>query len=101
MKLTPEQVTQIAHLARLEITDADKATFGAQLSSILDFVEVMNRVDTTEVEPLEHVVPLVNVWRKDAIVQTAEERAALRDAVVVAFPEKEGDLLKVKGVFSS
>lgn len=101
MKLTPEQVSQIAHLARLEITDADKATFGAQLSSILDFVEVMNRVDTTEVEPLEHVVPLVNAWRKDAIVQSAEEHAALREAVVAAFPEKEGDLLKVKGVFSS
>ena len=95
MKLSPDQISHIANLSKLELSEDEKVMFGSQISLILDFIETMNTIDTTDVEPLEHVVPLVNVWRKDVVTNIDT-----RDGVVAAFPEKEGDLLKVKGVFT-
>ncbi len=67
MSLTPEEVKKIAHLARLNFSDNDLAYYTPQLSNILNFVEHMSEIDTTQVEPLAHPLDLSQRLRPDTI----------------------------------
>ncbi|MFZ5877701.1 MAG: Asp-tRNA(Asn)/Glu-tRNA(Gln) amidotransferase subunit GatC [Nitrospirota bacterium] len=80
MDITREQVEYVAKLARLAISEEEKAVFGKQLSSILTYVETLNRVDTSEVEPTSHVIPMQNVLREDAVKPSLPHEAALANA---------------------
>jgi aspartyl-tRNA(Asn)/glutamyl-tRNA(Gln) amidotransferase subunit C len=97
MTLTAEEVEHIAKLARLAVTPEEREAFSKQLSSILQYVSHLQEIDTTGVEPMSYAIPMENVWAEDE-VRTADE--ANRRALIDAFPEKDGDLLKVKAVFS-
>ena len=97
MKLTPEQVDHIATLSRLSLTDEERIKFAEQLSSIIDYIGVLGTVDTAGVEPMHHSIALMNVFGAD---EAAPSDAATRAALIDGFPEREGDLLKVKAVFS-
>ena len=97
MKLTSEQVEHIAKLAHLELPLEEKELFQKQLSSILDYVEALAKVDTAAVEPLYHAFALENIVRPDEVVDCGEET---RRRLIGEFPDKEGDLLKVPAVFS-
>ena len=98
MKLTTEQVEHIAKLARLKLGAQEAERFSRQLSDILEYVGVLSQADVKNVEPLEHIAPVVNVLRPDEIEPA--EGAAMR-RLIEAFPEREGDLLKVQAVFDS
>lgn len=76
--ITIKDVEHVAKLARLELTEEEKAKFSKQLGDILKYVEQMNKVDTTDVEPMSHAIPIVNVMREDKVVseQTKEELMA-------------------------
>jgi aspartyl-tRNA(Asn)/glutamyl-tRNA(Gln) amidotransferase subunit C len=90
MKITEDTVLAVAKLARLTITDDQRKQFAKQLSSILTYAEQLNKVNTNNVEPTSHVLPLSNVFRED------QARASLSvDAVVANAPEKEGHFFKV------
>ena len=65
-KIDQAQVRKVAKLSRLELTEAEIEEFTGQLSAILDYVEKMNDLDTTNVEPLAHCLPISNVLRQDA-----------------------------------
>ena len=80
MDITREQVEYVAKLARLAVSEEEKAVFGKQLSSILTYVETLNRVDTTDVEPTSHVIPMQNVLREDAVKPSLPHEAALSNA---------------------
>lgn len=69
MSLTPEQVTKIAHLARLNLSDADMTTYASQLSNILKLIEEMNQVNTDHIEPLAHPLELAQRLRKDIVTE--------------------------------
>ena len=69
MSLTPEQVLKIAHLARLNLSEADIALYTPQLSSILGFIEQMNQTDTSSVEPLAHPLDLSQRLRADNVIE--------------------------------
>lgn len=97
MTLSSEEIAKIATLARLELSPEDAAAFSTQLSSILSYVGMLSAADTEQVEPMEHVVAVANVFRSDEV---AASLAEVRTAALAAFPEHEGDLLKVKAVFS-
>jgi aspartyl-tRNA(Asn)/glutamyl-tRNA(Gln) amidotransferase subunit C len=71
MKLTLEDVEHVALLARLELSDEEKQLFATQLAKILEYVAKLDELNTDEVEPVFHVVPLSNVFRED------EERPSL------------------------
>jgi aspartyl-tRNA(Asn)/glutamyl-tRNA(Gln) amidotransferase subunit C len=96
MMLTIEEVKHIANLARIELAPEELESFPAQLSSILEYVGQLAECDTVGVEPMAHVVPLLNVMREDEVVGCDPE---VRERLLKAFPEREGDLLKVKAVF--
>ena len=67
MSVDREETLHIAKLARLRLSDHEVETFGAQLSEILDYVQQLNELDTTGVEPTTHAVPLVMALRPDAV----------------------------------
>lgn len=90
MEITREQVEYVAKLARLAVTDEEKELFGRQLSSILTYVETLNRVDTTHVEPTAHVVPMQNVLREDAVKPSLSRDDALANA-----PDSESGCFRV------
>jgi aspartyl-tRNA(Asn)/glutamyl-tRNA(Gln) amidotransferase subunit C len=65
MKISKAEIEHIALLARLSLTDEEKEMFGSQLSSILDYVEKLNELDTSNVPPTSHVLSLHDVMRDD------------------------------------
>lgn len=67
MKLTHEQVTQIAHLARLQLSDDEIALYQEQLSAILDAADRLAELDLDDVPPTSRAVPMNNVMRSDRV----------------------------------
>ncbi|MCL4870677.1 MAG: Asp-tRNA(Asn)/Glu-tRNA(Gln) amidotransferase subunit GatC [Anaerolineae bacterium] len=65
--LTLPEVEKIAHLARLHLTEAEKQQFQQQLSAVLDYMAVLEQLDTRDVPPTAHAVPQQNIWREDYI----------------------------------
>lgn len=97
MKLTREDVEKIATLARLELPEDEKDALARQLSGILEYVSKLAEVDTADVEPMAHSLPVRNVFAADV---PAVVKPEVRQGALDSFPEKQGDLLKVKAVFS-
>ena len=77
MEVTPQLIDQLAHLSRLYFTDEEKASVQQDLQKMVAFVEQLNEVDTTGVEPLLHMGGMVNVFREDEVIQTITREEAL------------------------
>ena len=73
-------VKYVAHLARLALTPEEEQKFGAQLGSVLEYIEKLKEVDVTGVEPTAHAFPLVNVARADEVRPSMTQEEALRNA---------------------
>ena len=95
MPITMKDVEHIAQLAKLEFTDAEKEKFTHQLNQILEYVEQMNKLDTSHVEPLSHVIELSNVFRADEVKQGVSTEEALKNA-----PSKTEEFFKVPKVIN-
>ncbi len=92
-KIDEATVRHIAHLARLELTDAEVAQFSTDLGDILAHVETLNAVDTDGVEATAHALPLANVFRADEPRPSLDHADALRNA-----PDQEDGYFKVPKV---
>lgn len=90
MDISREQVEHVAKLARLAVTDEEKGVFARQLSSILTYVETLNRLDTTSVEPTSHVLPIQNVFREDEVRPSLSREQAFANA-----PDTDGGCFRV------
>ena len=82
MKMDIEKVSK---LARLELSEQEKNTLGNQLEQILAYMEQLNRIDTTGVEPTFHAIPIQNAFREDETTPSFQ-----REEVLGIAPE-EGD----------
>jgi aspartyl-tRNA(Asn)/glutamyl-tRNA(Gln) amidotransferase subunit C len=71
---------EVAHLARLELTAEEEQKLGAQLGSILTYIEKLKEVDVSNVEPTAHAFPLVNVTRSDEVRPSLPHEEAMRNA---------------------
>jgi aspartyl-tRNA(Asn)/glutamyl-tRNA(Gln) amidotransferase subunit C len=80
MAVTIKDVEHIAGLARLAFTEDEKQKLTAQLNSILAYMEQLNRLETSSVEPLSHVIELSNVFRPDEVKQGLTTEEALKNA---------------------
>jgi aspartyl-tRNA(Asn)/glutamyl-tRNA(Gln) amidotransferase subunit C len=78
--LSRETVQRVAHLARLKLTDAELDLFTTQLSQVLSYVELLDELDTSAVEPMAHVVEIANVFREDELRPSLPRAAALSNA---------------------
>ena len=93
MALTAEDVRWVAHLARLELTDAELATMTQQLSAIVDYVNQLQQVPTDGIEPMAHALDIHNVFRTDEPCPSLPVDAALANA-----PDRRGDFYGVPAV---
>jgi aspartyl-tRNA(Asn)/glutamyl-tRNA(Gln) amidotransferase subunit C len=91
--MTPDDIRWVAHLARLELSDAELETMARQLGNILDYVKQLQQVNTEGVEPLAHPLPLQNVFRPDEPAPSLPVEAALANA-----PDRRGDFYGVPAV---
>ncbi len=89
-KIDQAQVRKVAKLSRLELTEAEVEEFTGQLSAILDYVEKMNELNTTSVEPLAHCLPIKNVFRADCIKESLGTEKTLANS-----PQRDGEFFKV------
>jgi aspartyl-tRNA(Asn)/glutamyl-tRNA(Gln) amidotransferase subunit C len=78
--LTRDDVDHLAHLARLDLTEAELDTYVGQLSVILDSVASVTKVASGDIEPTTHAVPLTNVYRPDVLVLGLSQQQALAGA---------------------
>ncbi len=90
MKITKDVVEYVAHLARLELKADEVELYTEQLDRILAYMDKLNSLDTTGVEPTSHVIPLTNVFRGDTIDYNFEPDQAVGNA-----PERKGTFFKV------
>ncbi len=75
MSIGSAEIAGIARLARIRIDDADVARHAAELSQILAYVDAMNEVDTSGVEPLAHAIDAVASLRADTVSETIDREA--------------------------
>lgn len=92
-KLSLSEVEHIAQLARMGLTAEEKETFRHQLSAILEYVELLNQVDTQGVAPTTSALPLNNVMRPDEVAAGLSTEEALANA-----PDAEANQFKVKPI---
>ncbi|MGI5921905.1 MAG: Asp-tRNA(Asn)/Glu-tRNA(Gln) amidotransferase subunit GatC [Syntrophomonadaceae bacterium] len=80
MALTIKEVEHVALLARLSLDDSEKEVFARQLSSILEYAEKLNELNTDGIEPLAHILPVYNVFREDVPAQEYSREEILSNA---------------------
>jgi len=84
MKITKEEIVHIANLARLDLDEESISMFAMQIDNILQYVDMLNRVDTEGVAPTSHAIFLTNAFREDKVKEHLDRSKALANA-----PEKE------------
>lgn len=72
MKIDENQIIKTAKLARLELDEAEKEEFSRQLNDIIEYVEKINQLDTSNVKPADHIMEISNVFRKDAVKKSID-----------------------------
>ena len=90
MKLNRKDVEHVALLSRLELSETELDKFTGQLDAILEYIDVLNQVDTSAVEPMAHVLEIRNVMRADEVQPSLPREAALQNA-----PDVEDGFFKV------
>lgn len=90
MKIDRKVVEYVAHLARLELEPDEVELYTGQLDRILSYMDKLNSLDTSGIEPTTHVIPLVNVMREDIVDNNFEVEEAVGNA-----PERKGPFFKV------
>ena len=88
--ITIKDVEHVAKLARLELSENEIEKYSKQLGDILKYVEQMNEVDTTNVEPMNHPIDFVNVVREDKKIYENTREELMANA-----PDIEGEFFKV------
>ncbi|MFH1097401.1 MAG: Asp-tRNA(Asn)/Glu-tRNA(Gln) amidotransferase subunit GatC [Candidatus Desantisbacteria bacterium] len=93
MNITQETVEYIAQLARLELTNPEKEMYACQLTDILTYVSKMSQLDTANILPTSHPIPMENIFREDVIIPSISVKDALANA-----PQQRDGYFVVPGV---
>ncbi|MCX8126060.1 MAG: Asp-tRNA(Asn)/Glu-tRNA(Gln) amidotransferase subunit GatC [Dehalococcoidia bacterium] len=93
MELSREEVLHIARLARLSLTEAEIETMRSQLSNILENFEILKRLNTDDIPPTTHSVPLNTIFREDIVAPSYPEEEVLANA-----PQRENGYFKIRAV---
>ena len=90
MKISRVEVEHVALLARLELTEEELVTNTEQLNSILDYAAMLEKLNTDDIKPTAHAVPLHNVLREDQVKPSMDREKVLANA-----PDAEDGFFKV------
>jgi len=93
MKLSTSDVEYVGKLARLEVTEAEKEKFTAQLNDILLYIDQLNELDTKGVAPMSHAIAVTNAFREDKVAESLGTQKALANA-----PDARGEVFRVPKV---
>ena len=84
--ISDETIEYVGILAKLELPDEEKEQAKKDMANMLDYIDTLNELDTSEVEPMSHVFPVNNVFREDVVTNGDD-----RDEILANAPEaKEG-----------
>jgi aspartyl-tRNA(Asn)/glutamyl-tRNA(Gln) amidotransferase subunit C len=93
MKIDKDTLQKIAHLARLEFAEKDAEKMMQDMTNMVNFVEKLNEVDTTGIEPITTMSHEINALREDEVKPHLDHREALKNA-----PKKDEDYFRVPKV---
>jgi aspartyl-tRNA(Asn)/glutamyl-tRNA(Gln) amidotransferase subunit C len=91
--ISKKEVEYVAHLARLEIDEAQKDKFTSQLNDILLYIDKLNELDTKGVEPMTHAIAVTNAFREDIVIDSIGTEKSLANA-----PDARGEFFRVPKV---
>lgn len=92
--ISDETIEYVGILAKLELTDEEKEQAKKDMGSMLDYIDKLNELDTTGVEPMSHVFPVHNVFREDVVTNGDDRENMLKNAP----EEKDGSYMVPKTV---
>ncbi|HDP69327.1 MAG TPA: Asp-tRNA(Asn)/Glu-tRNA(Gln) amidotransferase subunit GatC [Actinobacteria bacterium] len=90
MAISKRDVEHVALLARLSLSEKEKEKFTKQLSQILEHAEKISELDTKDIEPTSHALPIKNVFRKDEEKPSLSQKEALSNA-----PSEESGMIRI------
>lgn len=96
MEITDEMVKNLADLSRLQFNNNEKEEIKKDLQRMISFVEKLNELDTTNVEPLLHMTENVNIYREDVVQGSMDKEDALKNA-----PMADNNYFKVPKVIKN
>ena len=79
-RISDETIEYVGSLAKLELSDDEKEQAKSDISRMLDYIDKLNELDTSGVEPLSHVFPVNNVFREDVVTNGDEREQILKNA---------------------
>jgi aspartyl-tRNA(Asn)/glutamyl-tRNA(Gln) amidotransferase subunit C len=94
MSISKEEIKKIAQLSRISLSDAEENRYAETISAVLDYMQILNEVDTREVEATSQVTGLEDVVREDVAIMSPYKNELLKQ-----MPKLEDDELVVPGVF--
>ena len=80
MKITTEMVDYISVLSRLKLPEEEKEKMTGELEQIIAYMDTLNALDTSVVEPMSHVFPVKNVFREDEVVPSFDRAELLKNS---------------------
>jgi aspartyl-tRNA(Asn)/glutamyl-tRNA(Gln) amidotransferase subunit C len=92
-RISVDQVKHVAHLARLAVTEEEANNFTKHLDAIIEYAELLNELDTENVELTTHVLDIKNVLREDEARQSLSQDEALKNA-----PDKKDGQFRVPSI---
>ena len=92
--ISDETIVYVGILAKLELSDEEKEQAKKDMGSMLDYIDKLNELDTTGVEPMSHVFPVNNVFREDVVTNGDD-----RDNILANAPEEKDGAFVVPKTF--
>lgn len=92
--ISDETIDYVGILAKLELSDEEKEQAKKDMGSMLDYIDKLGELDTTEVEPMSHVFPVENVFREDVVTNGDGSEKTLENA-----PEQKNNMFVVPRTF--
>ena len=90
MNITHERVEYIAQLAMLELTEIEKGMYARQLTDILTHVSLMSELDTSNILPTSHPIPMENIFREDFLSTAKDSDSSNINALANAPQQRDG-----------
>ncbi len=95
MQITPEEISKVAHLARLELNQAEVAQMADEVGAILTYISKLNELNTAGVSPTTHALAINNAFRDDVVIPSLPQAEALKNG-----PKQNGEAFVVPKIIS-
>ena len=92
--ITDETIEYVGILAKLELSGEEKEQAKSDMGRMLDYIDKLNELDTSDVEPMSHVFPVENVFREDVVTNSDTREQLLSNA-----PEQKDGMFMVPRTF--